>query len=85
MSLPGHDPTCTVIHTSKGRSHYTCLNCIQAGYARADERQRILLALSDYLGEPDSNTKYSDWELGWRKGIRGAIAFIETGGKKSLL
>jgi hypothetical protein len=43
-----------------------------------------MLALHSYLGEPDSNAKYSDWETGWRKGVRGAISFIKTGGKTTM-
>lgn len=78
MTLPGHDPVCTVIHTTGGRTEYTCLNCVQAGYARGDERQRIGQALRDYLG-PVEDVKYSDWEIGWRKGLRKAIEIVERG------
>jgi hypothetical protein len=78
MSLPGHDPVCTVISTT--RTAYTCLNCQQAGYARADEKQRIIGSLTQYLGEPEKGVTYTDWELGWRKGIKKAIDFIQTGG-----
>jgi hypothetical protein len=77
MALEGHDPVCTVIHTSKGRTNYTCLNCIQAGYARADERIRIISALTGLLVDPDIFA--NDWEVGYRKGVKKAIDSIQRG------
>lgn len=84
MSLPGHDPTCMVIHAT--HTHYTCMNCQQAQAARKDERQRILLALTDQMRQTKprrlvafGRSCLEAWDDGYHNGLVEAHRRIKDG------
>lgn len=71
MALPGHDNTCTLIYSPKGRTSYTCLNCQQALSARIDERNAIIKIVAGFYTKPDPLA--NDWEIGYRKAIQRVL------------